>query len=202
MINKDQTTAYIFKSPGNPVVFVNITGNVNYGLINTAVEVLKGTSSMVNIAAPGTVYKNINTWAGTSGFATPKNIKDGRISFKVENTWLTSGGFKDLDIVLVKWDGAKWISLETFPTKTDGTFTYFDAMTTSFSNFAITAMEKEEIVTPTPQISGRETQVIQPSTTTKPSGNKPLPFELFVGISGLLIVFLLGVMLLRRKKGL
>ncbi|MDO8726757.1 MAG: PGF-pre-PGF domain-containing protein [Candidatus Methanoperedens sp.] len=195
-IKKDFITSYGFMGAGNPVMFVNITGNVSTGLINTAVEVLKDTSTFVKEPAPGKVYKNINIWVGTSGFATSKNIKEARISFKVENTWINSGGFKDSDIVLVKWDGKQWIPLETSSIKKDGTFTYFEAITTSFSPFAITARVKEEIVSPTPQISAEKTPVSQLSPTPVPTKRTP-GFELLFVIVAMSTVFML-----RKKNGL
>ena len=43
-INKDLSTSYVFKNT-DPIISVNITGNINAGEINTAVEVLRNTSS-------------------------------------------------------------------------------------------------------------------------------------------------------------
>jgi PGF-CTERM protein len=135
----------------------------------------------------------VNIWVGNSGFATPKNIKDARIYFKVENTWLTSGGFKDSDIVLVRWDGVKWIPLETSQMRKDGTFTYFESKTTSLSPFAITAGLKEEVVTPTPPSSPGETPVSQPPATPTPVPTKKSPgFEIALAVVAMLAVFVLG----------
>jgi PGF-pre-PGF domain-containing protein len=196
-ISKDVLTSYRFTLVKNPIIYVNITGNTSLGVITASVEVLKSTSTLVKVPPGGHVYKNVNIWVGNSGFATPKNIKEGRVYFKVENTWITSGGFKDSDVVLTKWDGAKWIPLETSQKKKDGTFTYFEGKTTSFSPFAITAGLKEEAVTPAPQISPEKTPVSQPSTTPKPTAKNPLPgFELVFAI-----VAISMVLLLRNKKG-
>ncbi|GFO97897.1 hypothetical protein ig2599ANME_2108, partial [groundwater metagenome] len=51
-IFKDKVTSYRFTDKRNPILFINITGNVSAGEINTAVEVLRNTSSLVNISAP------------------------------------------------------------------------------------------------------------------------------------------------------
>ena len=112
-IFKDKTTTYNFKSVSNPLIYVKITGNFNAGETTVSVEVLKSTSTLVKTEAPGTVYKNVNIWVGTSGFATSKNIKDATIGFKVDNSWLTANGLSGSDVILLKWDGSQWIQLET-----------------------------------------------------------------------------------------
>lgn len=189
-IFKDQVTSYRFKDSKNPVMFVNITGNVNAGEINTAVEVLKSISTLVGTPAPGTVYKYINIWVGTSGFAGPKNIKDARIMFKLENTWLTSGGIKDADIVLLRWDGAQWVSLETSLSHKDDTFTYYEAKTTSFSPFAISSVKCE--TAPAGTTSG-----VSPETTASVTTQaKSTPGFGFVFAAGIIY----AVYMLRRKR--
>ncbi|VVB85419.1 Uncharacterised protein [uncultured archaeon] len=139
-INK--VTQYAFTHPENPIIYVNITANVNAGETITTVEVLKSTSSFVNYSVPGKVYKNVNIWVGTSGFAVPKNIKEAVITFRVENSWLSGINIKSSNIKMVRWDGSKWNLLET-PEKTkDDKYTYFEAKTNAFSPFAITGVEE------------------------------------------------------------
>ncbi|MFZ3167418.1 MAG: NosD domain-containing protein, partial [Candidatus Methanoperedens sp.] len=65
-IYKDKLTSYKFTDKRNPIRFVNITGDVNSGEITAMIEVLKGTSSLLKISAPGLVYKNQNIWVGTT----------------------------------------------------------------------------------------------------------------------------------------
>jgi hypothetical protein len=84
-IFKDKVTSYRYTNRSNPVMFVNITGNINAGEINAAVEVLRNTSTLIKPQTPaqGIVYKNVNIWVGTTGFAVQKNIKIAAIKFKV-----------------------------------------------------------------------------------------------------------------------
>ncbi|MBE0521153.1 MAG: PGF-pre-PGF domain-containing protein, partial [Candidatus Methanoperedenaceae archaeon] len=138
-IFRDKVTSYMFTSTANPVMFVNITGNVNAGEITTSVEALRNTSSLVNKPAPGTVYKNVNIWVGTSGFANPRNIKEAVIKFRVENTWLTTHGFSPGDVVMYRWDGSEWNKLETHTAGVIGSGMVFEARTFEFSPFAISA---------------------------------------------------------------
>ncbi len=128
-IFKDKVTSYRFTNRSNPVMFVNITGNISAGEINAAVEVLRNTSTLIKPPAPaqGIVYKNANIWVGTTGFAVPKNIKIAAIKFKVLNTWLESSSIAANEIRMVKWDGSKWVTLDTIVKEKDGTNTYFEA---------------------------------------------------------------------------
>jgi PGF-pre-PGF domain-containing protein len=146
-IYKDIVTSYKFTHINNPILSINIVGNVNAGEISTAVEVLRNTSSLVTTPAPGNVYKNVNVWVGTSGFGTSKNIKQAVITFRVENSWISSNNMKSSGIKMVRWDGSKWDQLETLEKTKDSTYIYFEAKSNSFSSFAITGIEKKETLT-------------------------------------------------------
>ena len=137
-ISKDALTSYRFTHKKNPIMFVNITGNTNYGIITVSEEVLKGTSTLVKTSPEGLVYKNVNIWVGTSGFATPKNIKEASIKFRVDNNWMSANSVTSSDIILVKWNGNSWIQLETRVLSKDDTSTFFEGKTNAFSPFAIT----------------------------------------------------------------
>jgi PGF-pre-PGF domain-containing protein len=139
-INK--VTQYAFTRSENPIIYVNITGNVNAGEVNTAVEVLRDTSSFVKDPAPGKVNVNVNIWVGLSGFANPNNIKEAVIRFRVENSWFSSNNIKNSSIKMVRWDGGKWNPLETSEKSKDNKYTYFEAKTNAFSPFAITGVEE------------------------------------------------------------
>jgi len=125
-ISKDVLTSYRFTHEKNPIMFVNITGNTSIGIITTSAEVLKNTSTLVKLAPEWPVYKNVNIWVGTSGFATPKNIKEALIKFRVESSWISSNNFAGSDIKLLRWDGNQWVTLETSEKDKDSTYTYFE----------------------------------------------------------------------------
>ncbi|VVB55616.1 Uncharacterised protein [uncultured archaeon] len=137
-ISKDMITSYRFTHMKNPIMFVNITGNTTLGVITASEEVLKSTSTLVKTLPGGLVYKNINIWVGTSGFATPKNIKEASIKFRVDNAWMSANSVTSSDIILVKWNGDSWIELETRDLSKDDTNTFFEGKTNAFSPFAIT----------------------------------------------------------------
>jgi PGF-pre-PGF domain-containing protein len=140
-IFKDRMTSFRFKSKGNPIVFANITGNANAGIITTMIEVLRDFSAFVNESAQGMVYKNFNIRVGTTGFGVQKNIKEAVIRFSVENSWLDNNSLTGLDIRMVKWNGSKWIPQGTDVKEKDVMNTYFEAKTDSFSQFAIVGIK-------------------------------------------------------------
>ena len=167
-ISKDALTAYRFTDKKNPIMYVNITGNTTLGIITTSVEVLKNTSTLVSFPPEGLVYKSANIWVGTSGFATPKNIKDALIKFRVENSWMSENSVQNSAMVLEKWDGSSWIQLETKFVSKDDTYSYFEGRTNSFSPFAIVAKTGAQ-----PTATATSTPAGTPTTgsTVKPAGD-------------------------------
>ncbi len=193
-IFKDIVTSYKFKNASNPITHVNVTGNNNAGLITAMIEVLKGTSTLVTEKAPGVVYMNVNTWLGTSGYATPKNLKEVVIRFRVPNSWMQGNNVDAKDIKLLRWDSAtkKWTTLETKVKEKDGSVTYFEATTNALSPLAISA-----VVTPpaghvvggpaaTPPMPGGTPGAIAP----RPKGTPG--FEIAAAIAAISALYVLG----------
>lgn len=140
-IFKDITTSYIFRKT-DPIVFINITGNTNAGEINVAVEVLRNTSSLVKTppedpAFKYGVYRNVNIWVGTYGFATPTNIKNAEITFRVTKSWIEANNIDPDSITMMRYDNV-WQSLPTQKISENDAHLYYKASTNSFSPFAIT----------------------------------------------------------------
>lgn len=198
-IFKDKVTSYKFSNSSNPVLFINITGNINAGEINTAVEVLKNTSTLVNIPAPGIVYKNINIWVGTSGFAVLKNLKNAEITFRVKKDWINENN--PGNIAFYRYD-SQWVRLPAQKVKEDAGFEYYLSTTDKFSPFAIT-LEK---VAATGEGTASSTAVIPDETEQKPA---PVP----VGTTGfndilsfttinlaLITIILAAVYILKRNR--
>lgn len=176
--------SFSFTTPELPVSEIAITSNINAGLINVQVELLKGRSTLVKDDAPGDVYKYVNIWVGTSGFAVPKNIKEAVIKFKLENSWLTSKGLKESDISMLRWDGTQWTSLATEKKNSDEKFTYYEAKTNAFSPFAISGVK--EITAPAAGVKvTNQTQTPAPAATKKAPG-----LEFVLAIAGLMAVVL------------
>ncbi len=205
-IFKDKTTPYKFKNESNPIIYVGITGNVNAGETTTSVEVLRGTSSLAKIPAPGKVYKNMNIWVGTSGFAVSKNIKSAAIGFKVDNSWLTANGLSGSDVKLFRWDRSQWIQLETTRKEKSDTYTFYEASTINFSPFAISAMVSE---TPTltetlinPSGTPEGTVAVTPVTAAVTPGTTAAasPINLYFIIGAFIVILVVLVLYFARKK--
>jgi PGF-pre-PGF domain-containing protein len=193
-ISRDALTSYRFTHAKNPIMFVNITGNTSLGMITTSIEVLKNTSTLVKISPEGLVYMNANIWVGTSGFATPKNIKGALIKFRVNNYWMSTNGVLVSDIVLMKWDGKGWINLDTKVISKDDTNSYFEGWTNAFSPFAIVAKKaagpKPTVTTPNPAGTSKITAIETPEPRNiEKMAKKSLPgFGIILAIAGLMAV--------------
>ncbi|MGB8215918.1 MAG: PGF-pre-PGF domain-containing protein [Candidatus Methanoperedens sp.] len=180
---------YTFKTPELGVYEIALTGKENELGITLKIEDLKGTSSQVTAQPPGTVYKNINIIGGT------QKIKEAVVRFRIENSWLASNGFEASDVALLHWDGSQWTKLETAQTKTDNTYTYYEAKVVSFSPFAITGLKGGIMPTATPAMASAtatETQAM-PTATVTPAPTKKVPaFEFILTIAILSTAYLFG----------
>jgi hypothetical protein len=121
---------------------------------------------------------------------------------------------------MLKWDGSKWIELETRMKNKDDSFTYLEAKTDTFSSFAIVGLkESGTVVQPTtPQPQPTVSAVSTPTERTQQGGTLTgiilsiLGFALPIGeggarssvliialLTGILVVVLLRI-LARRKR--
>jgi hypothetical protein len=93
---------------------------------------------------------------------------------------------------MVKWDGSKWLTLDTTVKEKDGTNTYFEATTDTFSPFAITGLAHAVVVTETP------TRQAETATATAVPAKKGIPgFEATIAI---LVIALLAASLRNDRK--
>lgn len=187
------SVAYIFTAPEHGIYKIVVTGSENEDNVAVRVEVLKGVSKIVTASPPGAVYKNVNIWAGT------KRIKEALIMFKVENSWLEGNGIAGDDIRILRWDGSRWVWIETKETDKDSTYTYYEAKTENLGVFAISsvkgvAVPTETAVVSTPQVT---TPVSTSGAVATPPERKWIPgFEAVLAITGILAV----AYMLKREK--
>lgn len=199
-ISKDAPTSYAFKQSNNPISEIVIISD-NTGNVFVKTEILRETSSMVSSPPPGVVYKNVNIWGGIPGSGMLKNIKEALIKFRVENSWF--GNNNTSDIKMVRWDGSRWVTLETEEKTKDSTYTYYEAKISNFSVFAITRLES--VVVPTsivkatpPEVTVTSTAIIPGEITTVSRTNsteKAIGFEMALALATLLAVYIF-----ERKK--
>ncbi len=198
-ISKDAPVSYNFRTPGNPIDEIIITSNINAGDTTVMTEILRGTSSQINSAPPGIVYKNINIIVGSPRFAIPKNIKEAVIKFRVENSWITNNSLVSSDVNMVKWEGSKWVQINTSEINKNASYTYYEAKTDSFSAFAITGLKSVVVPTATPAGAVTETPLEPTATPTAPVPTKGIPG--FEGIMAFVAIALLVVSLKNDRKG-
>ena len=103
-------------------------------------------STLVKKVPEWPVYKNVNIWVGTSGFATPRNIKQAQIKFRVDNSWIKSNNIKSSSVKMIRWNGSTWDPLETLEINDDGKFTTYESKTIAFSSFAIAGIDTKESI--------------------------------------------------------
>lgn len=191
---------YTFTTPELSVYELAVTGKESENDISIRVESLKGTSKLVTSPAPGTVYKNVNIWAGT------KRLKEAIIRLKVENSWLDGNNFATGDTKMVKWNGNKWILLDTAETGKDASYTYFEVKTDTFSIFAITELKSGVIPTTTPTVTQQPEETSTGTgtagtvtTTQTPSSEAP-PVNLATIIFVIVLIAIVAVVYFKRKE--
>lgn len=194
---KDAPVFFRFAIPEIPVKEITITANLNAGWTSVQVELLKGTSKLVTMPAPGIVYKNMNILVGARGFAIPKNIKEGIIKFRVENSWMTANNIQTGDVSMFRWENG-WNGLETKETGSDADFTYFETKINAFSPFAISAKLPEAV----PAVTATAT----PAVTVTPPVEPGIPTTRYVLIAYVFIAILIiagawYVFVIKKREG-
>ncbi|AKB35869.1 hypothetical protein MSSAC_1279 [Methanosarcina siciliae C2J] len=161
-----------FVTSGNParfdfpegvtcVCYVAFDAKRTFGKTFTTIEMLKGKSTLVGELPAGIVYKNVNIWVGNEGVASPENIGNSVVGFRVEKEWLESNGIDENTVLLYRYSDGEWSALVTRVTGDDENFVYFEAETPGYSPFTIAASrveitEKEDSVDSKTTISALE----------------------------------------------
>jgi PGF-pre-PGF domain-containing protein len=192
-IYKDKTTSYRFAGQDNPIEYINITGNVNAGEITASVEVLQNTSRLLNISPPGIVFRNVNIWIGTSGFATLQNIKKATVNFKVDKEWLEKNNIAANSIKLMRYSD-RWNVLPTQQIGETEEEIHYQADTEGFTFFSITGEDQANSL-PFAEIAGQDMPAMKETiketgvqtAAAAPTAKEPGFKVLFTGICFLLV---------------
>ena len=196
-IISNEETLYEFKEELNAIETIKFTALKNSGEISATIEVLKGRSSLVKSDPSGQVYQNMNIWVGKSGFATPNNIANVMVGFKVEKLWIEANGIVVSTISLCRYHDDVWNSLPTKKIGEDDKYIYLEAETLGFSPFSITGSAEEEVAA-----EGSAVSLMLNPTTDSISSTAPeqtgtqLPNE---GVS--MVWFVVGVLLVMLIGG-
>lgn len=174
---------YTFTTPELGIYEVDVTGKESENDMSLRVEVLKGISKLVPVSPFGTVYKNLNIWAGS------KRIKGAVIKFRVGNSWLNNSDFAAGDIRLLKWDGSKWTQLDTTRISGDESYVYYEATTDTFSHFAISGV-KDASMPEAPaasQMTPATTSTLE-VTGIPPEDAPPVSLAFIIGVFALIAI--------------
>ena len=164
-IASGQTVKFGFPQGTTPVVSVSFDSKKTFGKTTTISEMLKGKSTLVSGLPSDEIYKYLNIWVGNSGLATPKNIENAIVYFKVEKSWVQDKKIEKSSITLNRYNGNKWDQLPTNLSKEDENYLYLTAKTHSFSPFAITGKTPANVIGTLP--AGEKIQPAVSDTKTK-----------------------------------
>jgi PGF-pre-PGF domain-containing protein len=210
-ISNGNPVKFDFPQDATPVVNISFDSKKTVGKTATIAEMLKNKSTLVSEPPSDELYKYLNIWVGNSGYATPNNIENAVVCFKVEKSWPQNKSIDQSSIALNRYSDKKWNPLPTNLSGEDDKYLYFTAETPGFSPFAVTGkITANEAVNETQSQAGTQgleqnnvtnaTNVEQTpkqteSTGTSGNGNKKTPgFEIVYGI-----VSLFAVLLHKRK---
>jgi len=170
-IVKDGFVTYRFVKPGTDITFVNFTARNNYGSVETVVETLHNTSTLVSAAPPGTVYKNINLWVGSAGFATERNIKNVTVSFRVKRSWIDEKSVSISTIQLYRYNKSDetWKPISVEIIGKGESYIHFKSKNMIFNQLAITC--------PSPRSNPVSTSYRVRESTQFPEGTQPAPLN-------------------------
>jgi PGF-pre-PGF domain-containing protein/PGF-CTERM protein len=204
-----QPVKFEFPQKVTAVESITFNSKKTVGKTTTIAEMLKNQSTLVSGKPSDEVYKYLNIWVGSGGYATPKNIENAVVTFKVAKSWVQDNKIDKSSITLRRYDNKTWNQLSTTLSSEDDTYLKFTAQTPGFSPFAITgkstaiqpaAGDKTQpaTVSQTQNNSGNGSatntnktpeQKGSPGSSTKPGTSIP-GFEAVIGVAGLVAVFL------------
>jgi PGF-pre-PGF domain-containing protein len=128
-----------FPQNATPVTNISFDSKKTVGKTTAIVEMLINQSTLVSEPPSDEVYKFVNIWVGNSGVATPDNIENATVYFKVEKSWLQDKNIDQSSIAFNMYNDSKWNSLKTTLAGEDGKYLYFTAETPGLSSpFVIT----------------------------------------------------------------
>ncbi len=137
-ISSGESVKFDFPQKATPVIYVSFDSKKTAGKTTTIVELLKAKSTLVSGLPSGEIYKFLNIWVGNSGFATPTNIENAVVSFKVEKSWINNNSVNESLVTLQRYNQS-WEPLFTKKVGEDNNYSYFTSETPGYSFFAITA---------------------------------------------------------------
>jgi PGF-pre-PGF domain-containing protein len=144
-VSNGKPVKFDFTKNATCVVYVSFDSKRTAGKTTAIAEQLKGKSTLVSELDSGEVYKYFNLWVGNSGFATPSNIENPLVCFKVEKAWIQDKKIDKSSITLSRFSDKKWNQLSTNQSGENDKYLYFTTNTPGFSPFVITGKTKANV---------------------------------------------------------
>lgn len=153
VINNGEYVKFDFQKNATSVVYIGFNSKKTNGKTTTIVEMLKRKSTLVSELPSGKINNYLNIWVGNNGFATPNNIENAVICFKIEKSWIQDKMINQSSIILSWYNDKRWDPLPTSQSGEDDSYIYFTAQTAGFSQFAITGntIAKEDMTKMQPE---------------------------------------------------
>ena len=123
-------------------MYVKFDSKRNFGKTTAMVEQLKNRSVLTPKEPSGKVYKYLNIWVGNEGFATPENIANAIIGFRVKSSEISENETEGPSVFMYRYSNGKWKALPTRKMGEDDKYMYFESRTPGFSPFAIITGKK------------------------------------------------------------
>lgn len=159
------------------ITYVDFDPKRSLGKVTTIVEMLKGVSKVVSMPPSGMVYRNANIWVGNAGTASPENIENAVVGFRVEKNWIASNEVDESEIRLCRYNEEKWGELSTRKIREDSNYVYFEAETPGFSPFSITVPSMEGGVAGSAESAAEGEDIVRGMSGEVSSENDPVVLE-------------------------
>lgn len=198
-----------FTRNATAIMYVKFDSKRNFGKVTTTIEQLINRSVLTPKEPSGKVYKYLNIWVGNEGFATPENIANAIIGFRVKSSEISENETEGPSVFMYRYSDGKWNALPTREIGEDDQYTYFESRTPGFSPFAIItgkkAIELKENETEA------EGQALEPSGITRqvemPDSWSGIEYKDWSKVSrtikvivGFMVVLLIGIAITEKKK--
>ncbi len=168
-INAGETATVPIKSENIGVTAVEFV--VEQKIYGAWVQVAKKESLPSGVSsASGKVYRYIEISKSTT--VKEEAIKNVKIQFKVEKSWLDENKLAKEDVALLRYNSGEWKELVTVVKSEEGSYVSYEAETPGFSYFAIGQKSQPAVVVP---VTGevKEEAVTTPSTAPTTTTGMP-----------------------------
>ncbi|MCC4771150.1 PKD domain-containing protein [Methanosarcina sp. DH2] len=212
-ITNGDSIRFEFAKNATSITYVKFDAKKNFGKTTTIVEQLKNRSVLTPKEPSGKVYRYMNIWVGNEGFATPENIANAIIGFRVNRAEITENKTGGPTIFMYRYSDGKWNALPTRKTGEDSQYMYFEARTPGFSPFAIITGKKaveykegesEETAEPLElSIATRQSEMPEKTSWSVPAADDKdwtgtsMAIKVIVGV---MVILLIGLAVREKKK--